>query len=72
MLPLDAQAMLRSVLSCSASGSPETASRQVAGFIERYKPDELIVTAQIYDQQARLRSYDLLMDAVRQPRSAAA
>ena len=71
-LPLDARAMLRSVLSCSAIGSPETASRQVAAFIERYQPDELIVTAQIYDQQARLRSYDLLMDAVRQPRSAAA
>jgi luciferase family oxidoreductase group 1 len=66
-LPLEARAMLRSVLSCSAIGSPETASKQVDQFVERYKPDELMVTAQIYDHQARLRSYELLMEAVRQP-----
>ena len=47
--------------------SPETASKQVDQFVERYKPDELMVTAQIYDHQARLRSYELLMEAVRQP-----
>ena len=66
-LPLEARAMLRSVLSCSAMGSPETARKQVEDFVERYKPDELMVTAQIYDHQARLRSYELLMEAVRQP-----
>ena len=66
-LPLEARAMLRSVLSCSAIGSPETARKQVKDFVERYKPDELMVTAQIYDHQARLRSYKLLMEAVRQP-----
>ena len=66
-LPLEARAMLRSVLSCSAIGSPDTARKQVEQFAERYKPDELMVTAQIYDHQARLRSYELLMEAVRQP-----
>jgi luciferase family oxidoreductase group 1 len=66
-LPLEARAMLRSVLSCSAIGSPETARKQVEQFVERYKPDELMVTAQIYDHEARLRSYELLMEAVRQP-----
>jgi luciferase family oxidoreductase group 1 len=66
-LPLEYRAMLRSVLSCSAIGSPETARRQVAEFVDRYKPDELMVTAQIYDHQARLRSYELLMEAVRTP-----
>ena len=65
-LPLEARAMLRSVLSCSAMGSPETARKQVEDFVERYKPDELMVTAQIYDHQARLRSYELLIEAVRQ------
>ena len=30
-------------------------------------PDELMVTAQVFDHQARLRSYELLMEAVRQP-----
>jgi luciferase family oxidoreductase group 1 len=63
-LPLEARAILRSVLSCSAIGSPETARRQVQDFVDRTRPDELMVTAQVYDHQARLRSYELLMDAV--------
>ena len=69
-LPLEARAILRSVLSASAIGSPETARRQTEEFIERTRPDELIVTAQVYDHQARLRSYQLFMEAVRQPEPA--
>jgi luciferase family oxidoreductase group 1 len=65
-LPLEARAMLRQVLSASAIGSPETARRQLLDFIDRTKPDELIVTAQIYDHQARLNSYRLLMETVTQ------
>jgi luciferase family oxidoreductase group 1 len=65
-LSLEARALLRSVLSASAIGSPETARRQLADFVARTRPDELIVTAQVYDHQARLRSYELLMQAVRQ------
>ena len=71
-LPLHSKAILRSVLSCSAIGSPDTARRQVEQFIDRYKPDELMVTAQIHDHQARLKSYELLMEAVRQPEASAA
>ena len=66
-LPLESRAILRSVLSASAIGSQETARRQMEEFVERTKPDELIVTAQIFDQEARLRSYELLMEAVSQP-----
>ncbi len=66
-LPLQARAMLRSVLSCSAIGSVPTARRQVEEFVERTHPDELMVTAQIYDHEARARSYELLMEAVRAP-----
>jgi len=69
-LPLEARAILRSVLSASAIGSPETARRQTEEFIARTRPDELIVTAQVYDHQARLRSYELFMEAVRQPQPA--
>lgn len=71
-LPLDARAMLRNIFSCSAVGSPTTVRRQVGDFIERTGADELIVTSQIYDQEARLRSYELLMDAVSQPELVAA
>ena len=64
-LPLEARAILRSVLSASAIGSPETARRQLDEFVARTAPDELIVTAQLYDHQARLRSFELLMESVR-------
>jgi luciferase family oxidoreductase group 1 len=66
-LPLQARAILRSVLSCSAMGSVATARRQVEEFVERTQPDEVMVTAQIFDHEARARSYELLMEAVRQP-----
>ena len=71
-LPLEARAILRSVLSASAIGSPETARRQLTEFVERTKPDELIVTAQVYDHQARLKSFELLMQSVSQPAPALA
>ena len=63
-LPLNARALLGSVLSCSAIGTPETARRQVEEFAARTKADELIVTSQIYDHGARIRSYELLAGAV--------
>ena len=66
-LPLEAKGILNQVLSASAIGSPETARRELEQFVERTKPDELIVTAQIYDHEARLKSYRLLMESVRQP-----
>ena len=55
------------MLSCSAIGTVGQVSRKVHDFVERTGADELIVTSQIYDQQARLRSYELLMEAVREP-----
>ena len=53
-------ALLDSVLSCSAVGSPETVREQVAAFIERTGADELMVTSQVFDHAARLRSYEIL------------
>ncbi|GAA4002136.1 LLM class flavin-dependent oxidoreductase [Sphingomonas humi] len=71
-LPLSARAMLDQFLSCSAIGSPETVRRQTLEFIERTGADELVVTAQIHDHQARHRSYQLLAEAVmREPALAA-
>jgi alkanesulfonate monooxygenase SsuD/methylene tetrahydromethanopterin reductase-like flavin-dependent oxidoreductase (luciferase family) len=59
--------MLNSIFSCSAIGSPQTVRRQLLEFIERTGADELIVTSQIYDHDARLNSYRLLMESVSQP-----
>jgi luciferase family oxidoreductase group 1 len=66
-LPLETRATLRQILSASAIGSPETARRQVSEFVEHSQPDELMVTAQVFDHQARLKSYELLIQAVRAP-----
>ena len=46
--------------------------RQTHDFLEQTGADELIVTAQIHDHQARRRSYQLLAQAVmREPALAA-
>jgi len=60
------------MLSASAIGSQERARRQLKEFVERTEADELIVTAQVYDHAARLRSYELLMEAVSRPEISAA
>ncbi len=66
-LPPQARGMLDHILSCSAIGSPATVKSAVEGFVMRTGADELMVTSQIFDHAARLRSYALLMDVVRQP-----
>ena len=58
-LPPGAKAMLADVLTCSAIGSPDTVRGALLAFIERTRPDELMITAQIFDHSLRLRSYEL-------------
>jgi luciferase family oxidoreductase group 1 len=47
------------MLSCSAVGSPETVQAGLESFVEQTGADELMVTSQIFDHAARLRSYEL-------------
>ncbi len=51
-------------LACAAVGSPQTVKREIDVFIARHQPDELIVTANVFDHAKRVRSFELLMDAV--------
>ena len=53
------KALLDSVLSCSAIGSPNTVRTRLNAFIERTGADELMITSQIFDHRARLRSYEI-------------
>jgi luciferase family oxidoreductase group 1 len=53
------RAMIAQALSSSAIGSPETVRRDMEAFINRTGADELIVTSQIFDHAARLRSYEI-------------
>ena len=57
------EAMIGEALSCSAVGSPETVRREIAAFIERTKPDELIIASQIFDHAAQLRSFEITAQA---------
>src|ERR1700722_10458828 len=59
-----AKAMLADVLSSSAIGSPDTVRRGLASFIDRTRPDELMLTSQIFDHAARLRSYEIAADVL--------
>ena len=58
------QAVIAEALSCSVVGSPETVRRGIAEFAARTGADELIVTAQIHDHAARLRSFEITAEAM--------
>ena len=45
--------------SCAVVGSPETVRRGLGEFIGRTGADELMITGQIFDHAARLRSYEI-------------
>jgi luciferase family oxidoreductase group 1 len=53
------RAILDEVLSASAAGSPQTVRAALEQFIARTGADELMITSQVYDHAARLRSYEL-------------
>ncbi len=59
-------AMLDSVLSCTAVGSAATVAAQMKSFIASTQPDELMITSQIFEHSARLRSYEILADVHKQ------
>jgi luciferase family oxidoreductase group 1 len=52
--------ILDQTLSCSAVGSPETVRRMMDEFVARTGADELMITAQIFDHAARLRSFEIV------------
>jgi len=53
------KAMASHSLLCSVVGSAETVERGLRKFIEVTQPDELMLTGLIFDQKARLRSYEI-------------
>ena len=47
-------------LSCSVVGSAETVERGLRSFMEATQPDELMITANLYEHAARLRSFEIV------------
>lgn len=56
------QALVRSVV-----GSPETVRQGLESFVSETGADELMVTSQIFDHTARLRSFEILADSMKTP-----
>ncbi|NYT81474.1 LLM class flavin-dependent oxidoreductase [Alcaligenaceae bacterium] len=54
-----AQELLNHVLSCSAIGSADTVATQLKAFLSATGADELMITSNMFDHAARLRSYEI-------------
>lgn len=54
-----AQHLLDHVLSCAAVGAPDTVARQLKAFVDKTGADELMITSNMFDHKARLRSYEI-------------
>jgi alkanesulfonate monooxygenase SsuD/methylene tetrahydromethanopterin reductase-like flavin-dependent oxidoreductase (luciferase family) len=54
--------VLDEVLSCAAIGSPDIVKHSLQEFITRTGADELMITSQVFDHTARLRSYEITAD----------
>jgi len=68
-LPPPHRAILDQVLSCSAIGGAATVRRQIQAFVERTGADELMITSQIWDHAARLRSYEIVAEVTASSRT---
>ncbi len=56
--------MISQALACSAVGSPVTVRREIDAFVARTGADELMITSQIWSHADRVRSLELLADAM--------
>src|SRR5271156_1525067 len=61
--------MLDSALACAVVGAPETVRDGLNAFVARTGADELMITTQVYDHAARLRSYEITAAAALPPDS---
>ena len=61
-LPMAERVFVERSLACSAVGSPATVRREIEEFIERTGADELMLTSQVFDHAARLRSYEIVAE----------
>jgi luciferase family oxidoreductase group 1 len=58
-VPAPVLAQVTQALSVSATGAAGTVRRQMAALIDRYQPDEVMVTGMIHDHAARVRSFQI-------------
>jgi alkanesulfonate monooxygenase SsuD/methylene tetrahydromethanopterin reductase-like flavin-dependent oxidoreductase (luciferase family) len=57
------QIPIEEMMSVAMVGSSETVALGLRRFADATRPQELMITSQIYDHAARLRSYELIAQA---------
>ena len=57
------KAMVGDALACSVVGDPADLREGIAAFIDRHRPDELMLAGNIFDMDARKHSFRLAADA---------
>ena len=62
--------LIAQMLSCTVVGGPEIVRRGLLAFAERTGADELMLTSQIYDHRARLRSFEIVAAELLRDRAA--
>lgn len=58
-LPFEIKEMLKGIFAFSAIGSQQTVKQRLEKMLAETRADELIISGHIYDQSARLRSYEI-------------
>ncbi|MGP6087287.1 LLM class flavin-dependent oxidoreductase [Antarctobacter jejuensis] len=64
VVPAGAMPALDAALRISAVGDPAQVETQMRNLIERHQPDEVILTGQIHDYGARLRSFEIAAEVM--------
>ncbi len=54
---------MQGALATAVVGDPQTVRAGLDAFVRKHRPDELIVTAQIFDHAARIRSFEIAAEA---------
>ena len=60
------KAMVAQALACAVVGDPVEVRDGIAAFVARHRPDELMLTANIFDHDARRHSFAIAADACRE------
>lgn len=64
----DLKEAVRGMTACTFIGNKEMLKEQFADFIDEYQLDEIMISGNIYDQEKRVRSFELLADVFKEIR----
>lgn len=57
------KAMVERSLACAVVGDGRTVAQGIAAFIARHRPDEVLITANVFEHAARRRSFEIAAEA---------